>query len=117
MAEKAVVFSLANPIPEITREEAVAGGAFIYGSARSDWSNQVNNILAFPGIFRGLLDARAKGVNEKMKISAALAIANIAQEDGLERDKIIPSALDMRVHKAVAQAIMKSAKEEGLARI
>ncbi|MFH1094998.1 MAG: malic enzyme-like NAD(P)-binding protein, partial [Candidatus Micrarchaeota archaeon] len=116
MAKDPIIFALSNPDPEIKREAALAAGAAVYGSARSDWPNQVNNLLAFPGIFRGLLDAGATSVSQKMKIAAALAIAKIAEEDGLSKDKVIPNPLDARVHRAVAAAIIRAAKEEGLVR-
>ncbi len=116
MAKDPVIFALSNPYPEIKREAALAAGAAVYGSARSDWPNQVNNLLAFPGIFRGLLDSGATSVSRKMKIAAAMAIAKIAQEDGLSKDKIIPNPLDARVHLAVAAAVARTAEEEGLIR-
>ncbi len=116
MAKNPIVFAMANPIPEISQEEALAGGASIYGSGRSDTPNQINNLLAFPGLFRGLLDSGATRVSHGMKIAAAEAIARTAQEDGLTAERIVPDPLDMRVHNAVAKAVAEQAKKEGLAR-
>ncbi|QEK11095.1 NAD-dependent malic enzyme [Crassaminicella thermophila] len=117
MKEKAIVFAMANPVPEIMPEEAKEAGAFIVGTGRSDYPNQINNVLAFPGVFRGALDVRARQITEDMKISAAYAIANALKEDTLSVDNIIPNPLDKEVAKAVAQAVMKTARENGVARI
>ena len=117
MAEKSIVFPMANPTPEIMPNEALEGGAYIVGTGRSDFKNQINNLLAFPGIFRGALDCRASKINKEMKIAASLALASIISEDELSRDNIIPSVLDTRVCPAVAKAVMLSAKESGVARI
>jgi len=105
MSTKAIVFAMANPIPEIMPPEAKAGGAFIVGTGRSDFPNQVNNVLAFPGIFRGALDARARKITDAMKLAAAHAIANVLTEDELHVDYIIPDPFDKRVVPAVAAAV------------
>lgn len=109
MAEKAIVFAMANPTPEIMPDEAKAGGAFIVGTGRSDFPNQVNNVLAFPGIFRGALNARAKRITNKMKLMAAYALADAAGE--ISVDKILPSPLDKEVAKKVAEAVEKAYEE------
>jgi malate dehydrogenase (oxaloacetate-decarboxylating) len=109
MNKYAIVFAMSNPIPEIMPEEAKKAGAYIIGTGRSDFPNQINNLLAFPGIFRGTFDAKAKKITEKMKISASLAIANYIPENKLSPDYIIPSALDKNVAKSVAKAVKKSA--------
>lgn len=116
MAEKPVVFAMANPEPEIFPDEAKAGGAYIVGTGRSDFPNQINNLLAFPGVFRGALDVRAKDISEGMKVAAARALASLAEGE-LSRDYIIPSPFDRRVAPAVAKAVAEQAKKEGLARI
>ncbi|TVR87398.1 MAG: NADP-dependent malic enzyme [Saprospirales bacterium] len=110
MANDAIVFALSNPIPEIMPEEAYKGGAAIVGTGRSDMPNQINNVLGFPGIFRGALDARAKSISPGMKIAAAYAIANCIND--LNRDQIIPSSLNEAVGYRVAEAVYKAAKEE-----
>jgi len=117
MNEKAIVFAMANPIPEIMPEIAKAGGAAVYGSGRSDFENQVNNVLAFPGIFRGALDVRASDINEEMKIAAAYAIASIVSEQELNSLYVIPNALDERVAKAVAEKVAEAAIETKVNRI
>jgi len=117
MNEDAIVFAMANPVPEIMPEEAKAAGAMVVGSGRSDFPNQVNNLLAFPGIFRGALDSRASDINEGMKIAAAKAIAGLISEEELNAEYVIPSPFDKRVAKAVAEAVAKAAKETGVARI
>ncbi len=116
MAEKPVVFAMANPEPEIYPAEAFAGGAYVVGTGRSDFPNQINNLLAFPGVFRGALDVRAKDISEGMKVAAARALAELAANE-LSREHIIPSPFDRRVAPAVAAAVARQAKEEGLARI
>ena len=116
MAEKPVVFAMANPEPEIFPDEAKAGGAYVVGTGRSDFPNQINNLLAFPGVFRGALDVRAKDISEGMKVAAARALAALAEEN-LSREYIIPSPFDRRVAPAVAKAVAEQAKKEGLARI
>lgn len=112
-----IVFSMANPVPEIMPEEAKAGGAKVIGTGRSDYPNQINNVLVFPGIFKGALSVRAKGITENMKQRAAYAIASLIHEDQLSPEYIIPSALDKSVADVVAKAVADVAIEEGLARI
>ncbi len=116
MAEKSVVFAMANPEPEIYPQDALEAGAFVVGTGRSDFPNQINNVLAFPGVFRGALDVRAKDISEGMKVAAARALAELVGED-LSRECVIPSAFDPRVAPAVAKAVAEQAKREGLARI
>ena len=116
MAEKPVVFAMANPEPEIYPEEALAGGAYVVGTGRSDFPNQINNLLAFPGVFRGALDVRARDISEGMKVAAAKALAALVGDE-LSRDYIIPSPFDRRVAPAVAKAVADAAVKEGLARI
>lgn len=111
MNKDAIVFAMANPVPEITPEKAKAAGAAVVGTGRSDYPNQVNNVLAFPGIFRGALDARAPQITEKMKLAAAQAIAGVAELDGLSDVNILPKAFDERVTKAVALAVAQAATE------
>ena len=117
MNKDSIVLAMANPIPEIMPEKALNSGCRVYGSGRSDFANQINNVLAFPGIFRGALDVRASDINEEMKLAAAYAIANIIKEEELKEDYIIPDTLDKRVAKEVAKAVSKAAKESGVARI
>ena len=116
MAEKPVVFAMANPEPEIYPGEAKAGGAYVVGTGRSDFPNQINNLLAFPGVFMGALDVRAKDISEGMKVAAAKALAALAEEK-LSPEYIIPSPFDGRVAPAVAKAVAEQAKKEGLARV
>lgn len=117
MADKAIVFAMANPMPEIMPDEALAAGAAVVGTGRSDFANQINNVLAFPGIFRGALDVRAQEINEAMKIAAAYGIASLVSEQELRADYILPAAFDKRVGKAVAAAVAQAARETGVARI
>lgn len=117
MNEKSIVFPMANPIPEIMPDLAKKAGAYIVGTGRSDFANQINNVLAFPGIFRGALDVRARDINEEMKIAAAYAIASLVTDEELSREYIIPSALNKEVGKVVAKAVAKAARESGTARI
>jgi len=112
-----IIFAMANPVPEIMPEDAYAVGAKVVGTGRSDFPNQVNNVLAFPGIFRGALDVRARGINEEMKIAAARAIADLIDEDELRPDYVIPAPFDPRVAPNVAAAVAKAAMETGMARI
>lgn len=112
-----ILFPMANPTPEIMPDLAKEAGAAVVGTGRSDFPNQINNVLAFPGIFRGALDVRASDINDEMKIAAARAIADFVTEDKLSADYIIPSALDRDVARAVAQAVAKAAKDSGVARI
>lgn len=109
MNKDAIVFAMANPTPEIFPEDALAAGALVVGSGRSDFPNQINNVLAFPGIFRGALDARAKEITEDMKVAAAYAIANAIDNSELNADNIIPKAFDLKVQKMVAEAVKKAA--------
>jgi malate dehydrogenase (oxaloacetate-decarboxylating) len=116
MTDKPIVFAMANPVPEIMPDKAKDGGAFIVGTGRSDFDNQVNNVLAFPGVFRGVLDVRASDINEEMKVAAAYAIANTVPDEELTVDNILPKAFDKRVVKNVAEAVKKAARETGVAR-
>ena len=117
MNEGSIVFPMANPIPEISPELALEAGAAIVGTGRSDFKNQINNLLAFPGIFRGALDARARDITEEMKLAAAHGIASLINDDELSADYIIPSALDERVGPAVAKAVYDCAVKTGIARV
>lgn len=117
MAKDPVIFAMANPVPEIMPDEAKAAGAKVVGTGRSDFANQINNVLAFPGIFRGALDVRARDINDEMKIAAAEAIASLISDDELSPDYIIPAAFDPRVGEAVAKAVAKAARDTGVARI
>ncbi len=116
MAENAIVFPMANPTPEIMPNQALAAGARIVGTGRSDFPNQINNVLAFPGIFRGALDCRARCINEEMKVAASYALANLIPDHELNEQNIIPAALDPRVAPAVAQAVIKAAQDTGVVR-
>jgi malate dehydrogenase (oxaloacetate-decarboxylating) len=116
MADKAIVLAMANPIPEIMPDEALKAGAYIVGTGRSDFANQVNNVLAFPGIFRGALDVRARDINMAMKIAAAEAIAATVDEDLLTPEYVLPKAFDPQVAKNVADAVRKAAVDSGVAR-
>ncbi|TCO70026.1 NAD(P)-dependent malic enzyme [Marinisporobacter balticus] len=117
MNEKAIIFAMANPTPEIMPDDAKEAGAFVVGTGRSDFPNQVNNVLAFPGIFRGALDVRASEITEEMKVAAAYAIANVLKEEELSPDCVIPNALNKEISKVVAKAVAKVAIESGIARI
>ena len=117
MAKDAIVFACANPTPEIFPDEAKAGGAAVVSTGRSDYPNQINNVLAFPGIFRGTFDVRASEINEEMKVAAAEALANLISDDELSADYIIPAAFDKRVGPAVAAAVAEAARKTGVARI
>ena len=117
MAQDAIVFPMANPTPEIMPDLALAAGARVVGTGRSDFPNQINNVLAFPGIFRGALDCRASSINEEMKVATSYALASLIPESELSETNIIPSALDKRVARVVADAVMVAAKETGVARI
>lgn len=116
MAGDAIVFPMANPTPEIMPDKAKHAGARIVGTGRSDFPNQINNVLAFPGIFRGALDCRAKCINEEMKMATSYALANLIDDKDLNEDNIIPQALDKRVARAVADAVIKAARETGVAK-
>ncbi len=117
MNKDAIVFACANPTPEIFPEDAKAGGARVISTGRSDYPNQVNNVLAFPGIFRGTFDVRASDINEEMKMAAAMAIAGLISDEELSEDYIIPAAFDPRVGPAVAKAVADAARASGVARI
>ena len=117
MAKDAILFACANPTPEIFPDEAKAGGARVIATGRSDFPNQVNNVLAFPGIFRGTFDVRASDINDEMKRAAAYAIAGLIGEDELNEDYILPAAFDPRVGKAVAAAVAEAARRSGVAKI
>ena len=117
MAKDAVIFACANPTPEIFPEDAKAGGAKVVSTGRSDFPNQINNVLAFPGVFRGTFDVRAKDINEEMKMAAAQALADLISDEELSPEYIIPKAFDPRVGKAVAAAVAKAARDTGVARI
>jgi len=116
MNRDAIVFACANPTPEIFPEDAKAGGAKVVATGRSDYPNQINNVLAFPGVFRGTFDVRASDINEAMKLAAANALANLIAPDELNADYIIPAAFDPRVGKAVAEAVAQAARDSGVAR-
>jgi malate dehydrogenase (oxaloacetate-decarboxylating) len=117
MAKDAAIFAMANPVPEIMPDEAKAGGARVVATGRSDFPNQINNVLAFPGLFRGALDARASAINEEMKLAAVYAISDIVTDSELNPDYIIPGPFDTRVAPAVAAAVAKAAMETGVARV
>lgn len=117
MAKDPIIFAMANPVPEIMPEDAIEAGAKIVGTGRSDFPNQINNVLAFPGIFRGALDVRASDINEEMKIAAAKAIASIVTDEELSPEYVIPSPFDKRVAPAVAKAVAEAARKSGVARI
>ena len=117
MAEKPIVFAMANPEPEIYPDAAKAAGAFIVGTGRSDFPNQINNVLAFPGIFRGAFDVRAKDINDEMQIAASKAIASLVSDEELSPENIMPKAFDPRVGKTVAKAVAEAARKSGVARI
>lgn len=117
MAENAIVFPMANPVPEIMPDKAKNAGARVVGTGRSDYPNQINNVLAFPGIFRGALDCRASDINEEMKIAAAKAIASLVADEELCEDYILPKAFDERVGTTVAKAVADAARQSGVARI
>ena len=117
MAKDPILFTMANPTPEIMPDEAKAAGAAVIGTGRSDFPNQINNVLAFPGIFRGALDVRASDINDEMKLAAAYAIAELVDEKDLSAEYIIPDAFDKRVAESVAEAVAKAAVKSGVARI
>ena len=117
MADKPIIFAMANPTPEIMPDLAKEAGAFVVGTGRSDFPNQINNVVAFPGIFKGALAVRAKDINEEMKRAAARAIAESVPEDKLCADFILPDAFDKSVAEAVAKAVAEAAVQSGVARI
>ena len=115
MNRDAIVFACANPTPEIYPEDAKAGGAKVVSTGRSDYPNQINNVLAFPALFRGAFDVRARDINEEMKIAAAYALANLISDEELNADYIIPAAFDPRVKEAVSKAVAQAARDSGVA--
>ena len=117
MAEKPIIFACANPIPEIFPEDAKEAGAAVVSTGRSDFPNQINNVLCFPGIFRGALDVRAKDINDEMKVAAAYAIAELVSDQELNAEYILPAAFDERVKDAVAKAVAEAAKKSGVVRV
>ena len=117
MAEKPIIFACANPVPEIFPEDAKEAGAAVVSTGRSDFPNQINNVLCFPGIFRGALDVRAKDINDEMKVAAAYAIAELVSDQELNAEYILPAAFDERVKDAVAKAVAEAAKKSGVARV
>lgn len=117
MAKDAIIFACANPTPEIFPDEAKAAGAAVVSTGRSDYPNQVNNVLAFPGIFRGALDVRASEINDEMKVAASYAIASLVSDEELNADYILPAAFDPRVKDVVAAAVAEAARKSGVARI
>jgi malate dehydrogenase (oxaloacetate-decarboxylating) len=117
MAKNAIIFACANPTPEIFPDEAKAGGALVVATGRSDFPNQINNVMAFPGVFRGAFDVRASDINEEMKLAAARALAGLIAPSELNSDYIIPDPLDPRVKDAVAAAVAKAAIDSGAARL
>jgi malate dehydrogenase (oxaloacetate-decarboxylating) len=116
MASDAIVFPMANPTPEIMPDLAKAAGARIVGTGRSDFPNQINNVLAFPGIFRGALDCRASAINDEMKLASSLALASFIKDEELSEENIIPSPLDKRVARVVADAVIEAARRTGVAK-
>jgi malate dehydrogenase (oxaloacetate-decarboxylating) len=117
MAKNSILFPMANPTPEIMPDEAVKAGAAVVGTGRSDFANQINHVLAFPGIFRGTFDVRASDINDDMKIAAAYAIASLIVDKELKADYIIPAAVDPRVKDADAKPVSEAARKSGVARI
>ncbi|MBQ3103417.1 MAG: NAD-dependent malic enzyme, partial [Oscillospiraceae bacterium] len=117
MAKDSIIFACANPTPEIFPEDAKAGGAAVVSTGRSDFPNQINNVLAFPGVFRGTFDVRASDINEEMKMAAARALSDLISDEELSADYIIPKAFDKRVGPAVAAAVAEAARKSGVARI
>ena len=117
MAKDSIIFACANPTPEIFPEDAKKGGAAVISTGRSDYPNQVNNVLAFPGIFRGTFDVRASDINDEMKIAAAYALAGLISAEELNANYVIPQAFDPRVGKIVAAAVAEAARKSGVARI
>ena len=117
MNKDAIVFAMANPTPEIMPDEAKAGGVRVIATGRSDFPNQVNNVLCFPGLFKGALSVRARDINDQMKLAAAYAIADLITDEQRSDDYIIPGPFDPRVPQAVADAVAKAAQETGVARL
>jgi len=117
MNRDAIIFACANPTPEIFPDDAKAGGAKVVSTGRSDYPNQINNVLAFPGIFRGVFDVRASDINEEMKVAAAMALAALVPDEELNENNIMPQAFDPRVGAAVAEAVAEAARKTGVARV
>ena len=117
MKRDPIIFAMANPEPEIAYADAIAGGAKVVGTGRSDFPNQVNNVLAFPGLFRGALDVRARKITEEMKMAAAMGLASLIKEEELRPDYVIPSPFDPRVAQAVAAAVAETARKTGIAEL
>lgn len=117
MAKDPIIFAMANPTPEIMPDEAIEAGASVVGTGRSDFPNQINNVLAFPGIFRGALDVRASDINDEMKIAAAKAIASLVSDEELKAEYVIPAPFDPRVAKSVAEAVAEAARKSGVSRV
>jgi malate dehydrogenase (oxaloacetate-decarboxylating) len=117
MATKPILFPMANPTPEIMPDLALAAGAAVVGTGRSDFANQINNVLAFPGIFRGALNVRARDINDEMKLAAARALASLVNDAEIKADYIIPAAFDPRIKDAVASAVSEAARKTGIARL
>ncbi|MPN30143.1 NAD-dependent malic enzyme [bioreactor metagenome] len=117
MNKNPIVFAMSNPTPEIMPDLAIKAGAAVVGTGRSDFANQINNVLAFPGIFRGAFDVRASDINDEMKIAAAYALAGLVSDETLSAEYIIPAPFDPRVKDAVASAVAEAARKSGVARI
>jgi malate dehydrogenase (oxaloacetate-decarboxylating) len=117
MNTDAAVFAMANPVPEIMPDKALAAGAKVVGTGRSDFPNQINNVLAFPGIFRGALDVRASDINDEMKMAAVYALSGLVSDEELSTEYILPKAFDPRIAPAVAKAVADAARKSGVARI
>ena len=117
MSSDAILFAMANPVPEIMPDLARRAGARVIGTGRSDYPNQINNVLGFPGIFRGALDVRASDINDEMKLAAALAIADLISDEELNENRILPVPFDVRVSNVVSKAVAEAASKSGAARI
>ncbi|MBR6706464.1 MAG: NAD-dependent malic enzyme, partial [Clostridia bacterium] len=117
MAPGAIVFPMANPVPEIEPDDAKAAGAAVVGTGRSDHPNQINNVMCFPGLFRGALDVRARDINEAMKQAASFALADLVAPEELTADYILPLAFDKRIGPAVSKAVAQAARDSGVARL
>ena len=117
MADGAAVFAMANPVPEIMPDKALKAGALVVGTGRSDFANQINNVLAFPGIFRGALDVRASDINDEMKMAAVYALSSLVSDEELSTEYILPKAFDTRIAPTVAKAVADAARKSGVSRI
>ncbi len=117
MSKDAIIFAMANPVPEIDPDLAKQAGARVVGTGRSDYPNQINNVLAFPGLFRGTFDVRATTINEEMKLAAAKALSELISDEELTEDYIIPMPFDKRVRPAIAKAVAQAAKDTGVAQL